>query len=876
MSIAQATVPSSPADIEPSAVDTPVGIVYDYDGSVTNALLGEGAGDPDECFYNAAYGGDDNFGVEAVYSHALVVINGQCALASSQLTDVEYRLVRVLGQVLGLGWSQLNLNVITGDPPPTSDDYNGFAVMHAADPSNCVPITICYSDNGTVNVYQPKMDDQASLSRLYPVTADNIADFPGKQIFSTTTARIYGSVYFTNASGQAAQGMQGVNLVARWLDPVTGQPSGQYAASSVSGFLFCGNAGNPASGYDDSAGSPYNTYGSNSQTVEAFFDLAGLQLPDGATSGQYQLTVEALDPVWSVTVGPYQPLQVEPSGSSATVNVAVSPGTDVEQDIVMQGSTSQVTAWFQPTTYSTPAAAPAAGDWKATLSPYADTDYFWFSGQANRTLSVVVTALDESGSATESKAEPVVGMWELSDPGTYPAPANTPSAFNSAFFGETRLDATLYETTNFRVGIMDYRGDGRADYSYHARIFYGDHITPSRASVAGGTPVEVTGLGFQANDTATIGAVNAPPLAISANQVLVSAPPQPDGVQNVLLTDPPTGASSTLTGVLTYGAGPTDIIRLISGSNPATPVGGQTTNPIVVQALASDGVTPVAGATLVFSSSPAVSFAACNEATTCTLITDQTGQASTFVTVLTAATMTITAQLAPASYPSPQQVQTTLLGTSSALDLSLESPYQFIAQGATVNVTLTARVLSNGNPVNGRSLNFYLDKGSGTLNPPTAKTNSSGYASSTLELTSLAGDIQVSVCAEPGDAPCQTFYGTAIPSASQQLQMVAGSTQIVAVGQSFQPVTVRVTDSSTPPNPVLGAGVAFQYTNGGTDPMPIILASSQATVSTGSNGLASSTPTAEGVEGAVLVIGSASAGAASLPFELQSLPSLNQ
>lgn len=35
---------SMPADIQPSTVGAPVGIVYDYDGSVTDALLGAGAG----------------------------------------------------------------------------------------------------------------------------------------------------------------------------------------------------------------------------------------------------------------------------------------------------------------------------------------------------------------------------------------------------------------------------------------------------------------------------------------------------------------------------------------------------------------------------------------------------------------------------------------------------------------------------------------------------------------------------------------------------------------------------------------------------------------------------------------------------------------
>src|SRR5271168_3446617 len=93
---------SMPADILPSATATPVGIVYDVDGTVTDALLGQGAGDATECFSNAVFGGVDNFGANANFLHALVVIDGNCAQASTQLMDVEYRLVRVLGQVIGL------------------------------------------------------------------------------------------------------------------------------------------------------------------------------------------------------------------------------------------------------------------------------------------------------------------------------------------------------------------------------------------------------------------------------------------------------------------------------------------------------------------------------------------------------------------------------------------------------------------------------------------------------------------------------------------------------------------------------------------------------------------------------------------------------
>ncbi len=860
-----------PADIMPTAVNTPVGIVYDEDGTVTDAFLGQGAGDPSACFYNAAYGGPDNFGADAHFLHALVVLNGNCAQNSSQLLDVEYRLVRVLGRVLGLDWSQANLNVLTGNPRPTQDDYAGFTIMHATDPQNCVPITLCYP-----NPYQPKMDDQAALSRLYPATN-----------FSANTARIRGTLYFSTANGQAGQGMQGVNVVARWIDPATGLPSRAYVATSVSGFLFCGNAGTTVTGFNDSGGLPFNRWGSNDLTVEGFFDLAGLQIPNGGNSAQYQLTVEAVDPFWSEPVGPYGPWQVRPSGLTSPIVVNVTLGGDIQQDIVMQGSAVQKSDWFEPTTYQSPAALPAVGDWAGSLSPYDNIDYFWFSGQANRTLSVIVTALDESGAASESKAQPVVGMWALSDQGTYPAPANTPSAFNSPYFGITMLNAQLLDSTNFRIGIADIRGDGRPDYRYHARVFYGDHINPARASVAGGTPFAIQGYGFQANTQVNIASVKAPALAVAANQIVATAPAIADGVQDVALVDPPTQGGSALSGVLTYGAGPNDLLHLIAGSNPSTPVGGQAPNPILVEVVAADGVTPVPGASVFLTSSPAVAFSACSGGTSCTVLSDQTGQVSTLATVLTAGTITITAQLAPASYTNPQQVQTTLLGTESALDLALAPQYSWIAQGATISVPLTARVLSNGMPVSGRTVNFYLTKGSGTLNPATNKTDSNGYASSSLQLSSLSGDVQVAVCVEPGDAPCKTFYGTAVSPSTLHIQPVAGNIQIAAVGQNFQNVVMRVTDSSKTPNPVLGVSVMVESVIGRTDnnatiisagdtnitrnPMPIILSSSQAYLNSDANGLVSFQPTTGAFQGALLVLGTATAGPGNLQFELQSL-----
>ncbi len=146
---------------------------------------------------------------------------------------------------------------------------------------------------------------------------------------STATARIYGSVYFVDRLGNVAQPMQGVNVVARWIDPSTHLPSDEYGASSVSGFLFIGNAGNPITGLTDALGNPYNEFGSSDPTLEGFFDLGGLPIPNGASTAQYQLSVEALDPLWSAGVCPYDPAQVTPSGTFQPIVVTVSAGGEL-------------------------------------------------------------------------------------------------------------------------------------------------------------------------------------------------------------------------------------------------------------------------------------------------------------------------------------------------------------------------------------------------------------------------------------------------------------------------------------------------------------------------------------------------------------------
>jgi hypothetical protein len=180
------------------------------------------------------------------------------------------------------------------------------------------------------------------------------------------------------------------------------------------------------------------------------------------------------------------------------------------------------------------------------------------------------------------------------------------------------------------------------------------------------------------------------------------------------------------------------------------------------------------------------------------------------------------------------------------LDIGVTTPYLWIASGASVSVPLTARVVSQGAPKAGATVNFFIDLGTGSLSAASAVTNTSGYATVTLTLAKFTANIQLSACVSPANNPCQTIYGNAVAAALLNLQAVAGEGQVID-GTSFQPLAIRVTDSSKPPNPVLGASVVFQSTvlrPEGNDSagMPVILGAGQSSVLSDINGMVSFLP----------------------------------
>ncbi len=89
--IAASTVIAQPADVTPSAANYPLGIIYDADGTVTNAIFGAGAADPTSCQNNGVMTWLDNIQPDATIAHAIILLNGLCAATPDQLTMMSYR-----------------------------------------------------------------------------------------------------------------------------------------------------------------------------------------------------------------------------------------------------------------------------------------------------------------------------------------------------------------------------------------------------------------------------------------------------------------------------------------------------------------------------------------------------------------------------------------------------------------------------------------------------------------------------------------------------------------------------------------------------------------------------------------------------------------
>jgi hypothetical protein len=546
--------PVFPADVSSANYAAiQIAVIYDSDGSVTELLLGQGASDPEECAQNGVTESVDAIATAGTIQHALLILNGRCTGPDAeQQLQLQYQLMRAFGRVLGLGWSQTNDNVFTGNPQATSEEINKWPIMHPID-IVCGP----YTYQCLPNPFTLRPDDVASISQLYPIARGSAP--AGKVDTLSNASAITGRLLFADG-----QGMQGVNLILRRHFPASNFQDIGPVVSAITGTQFRWSNGNPVTGptADTIAGS----MGIYNPPFEGGFKFGMIpELPNTELQDAY-ITAEPINPLYigEYGIGPYMDAPVTPSGSAFTLedNGIMPYESNFYLFYVPDTATSCDTSGLG--SQSSPAAFPATGWTTGSLCQYGVSAWSQISVQANRSLTVEATALDEQGLVSENKLQPLIGVWSLPNPsGGVPTVAAATSPFNSIAAGLTSLNFDSPQAGPLEIAVTDQRGDGRPDYNFRARVLYADSLAPTTIEADGGL-VTLTGMGFRPGNQVTVGSVTATIISSTANTILAVAPPfalieaalGPDAplTVDICVEDGMSGGESCMYGAATYPA----------------------------------------------------------------------------------------------------------------------------------------------------------------------------------------------------------------------------------------------------------------------------------------------------------------------------------
>jgi hypothetical protein len=783
---------SQPTDVAPSATNYPLAVIYDADGSVTDAIFGTGASDPTSCQNNGVWAWIDNFNPDATIAHGVILLNGRCAANANLLEMMSYELERAFGRILGLDYSQVNPDALTqGETNGTL----GWPVMQ--------PLSGVCTQSGGICIPSPSVlryDDIAALSRIYPIAAQNLPSFPGKQLTAANTISIQGTVTF-----RSGYGMQGVNVVARPLDG-NGNPLYQYAVSFVSGDYFSGNHGNPVTGISDSNGNPLAMWGSNDATLQGYIDLSGIPLPPGVASANYQVTFEPINPLYILTdsVGPYAAGQVTPSGTLPTLSVpSMSAGSaqtlavDIP-DSAAGGYQDSIGAQAAPRTL------PSSGFWGGRLSQVGQSDWITFPVRAGRTFTVVTQALDETGAPTESKAMPAIGVWDAFDAVNTTAIGAAPG-MNGLATGETWLRVSTSGDDVVRIGIADERGDGRPDYAYNGWVLYAATVQPLILPASGG-PIVIQGSGFRLTDTVLVGGQPAVVTSISPNEITAIAPPAASGVTgsvDVEVDDLPAFyAAAVISGGVSYDSGTGDALTLNTAPSGTVPIAVPI--PFFVTALAAN-LTPAGGVTVFYTVTSGTATLGCG-LPACSVTATGDGRATMNVIAADGTLSIVTASLTNGS-----SLQAQFVGGTPPV-LSSLNPQLSLAAGATMTWTVQALVLNNGIPMGGQAVAWTTTvKGIAPLGSAAAISTSSGIATKSLTAGPLAeGQLVTASACLNGTSQCITYTVLGARPEYATLEAVSGTSQTLALAATPSQVTLRLLDMDG--NPMAGGSVALYQT----------------------------------------------------------------
>lgn len=755
-----------------------IAVVLDADGAVTDALMGAGASDPSNCRTSAVTESVDLFVQPGKIAHAVIVVNGRCsgAVAEQQL-QLKYQLMRVFGRVLGLGWSQVNDNVFTGTPAPTYQQQMHWPIMHPMD-ILCGP----YTYQCLPQPFMLREDDVAAMWMLY-------ADATSSYVTANAVA-VTGSLGFPGGIP-----MSGVNVVIRRYQRWGAYGTDAYQdVATVSGYGLSQNRGTPVTGPSSDA---VGISGSTATATTAGFDMGAVTM---TTGNSFSFSSEAVNPLYvgEFAVGSYRMGSPSLSGSSLAITTGgYLAGGRMSIPVVVADASSDCSTG-QDGTESTPATLSSDGFWSGRLCGVGHSSWITFGVKAGRTATVEVIATDETGAASQRKAMPLLGVWHASDAtGSLPGIARMAVAFNSARTGMTQLRVPFAAAESVRLAVADARGDGRPDYSYRARVLYADAVSPSRLAAAGGT-IAITGVGFTASCTVTVGGVSARVTRVSATELDALVPALSAGTKDVVVTDLTTGATTVMSSALVYGGATTDVLAW-TVSLPATAAVGTPVS-IGVRLTDASGVPLKSGVVILAVLTGNGNLAACNLAQ-CMLTTDTNGVVQTTVVATAAGVVIVNASNTGGAY-----VQGSFTATMVARTITLVRPTEYVAAGSGASFAPAVTLTENGAASAGTAVAWTSSSVRVVLSSASLLSNASGAAS--VAATGALRDNEaatVQACAWVSVCATQSLIG--VPAANLRMAAVHGDGQSVSMADSLGNVVLRVVDTAG--HPVAGAPVAL-------------------------------------------------------------------
>ncbi len=809
ITVAGSATPVLPADVQSANWQAKnIAVIYDTDGSVIDALLGAGGSDPSGCLQTGVVESVDSFGVHSTIQHALLVLNGRCTGPEPEKQlQMQYQLERAFGRVLGLGWSQTNDNVFTSAPVPTKNDAANWPIMHPID-IICGPYTYqCLPQPFTL-----RADDISALSQLYFLWQGQGSGQAGKQDSLANASTLDGYVTFPNG-----QGMEGVNVTVRRRPYFSATVEEWQTVSSVSGFSFRRETGTPLAGQD---GSPLESIGTYESWREGYWLMSQVPLP---STDPWQTLVVTTEPVNPLYTGPYAlstmasgSLTMAPSGSAM----------QVETDIIARYYSSRVQLTANDAVAScaagadgfetAPATMAQTGWWKGVLCGYAHSGWTSVAVKANRSLTMEVTAVDETGSASMVKAMPMVGVWRATDAtGIAPTVAVTPVAFNSFGVGlsTVTVGGTGSAAGSLRMAITDQRGAGRPDFAYQARVLYADAIQPANVGANGGTVV-ITGTGFRAGNVVTVNGVAATVTSVTANAITAVAPSlraigsTRATLATVAVKDVTTNGVTTMTSALGYGS-VQERLQVVSAPAGTVIEGKAAATAFAVQVMAADGVTPVANETVTFAVTTGyATFGACGTVS-CAVRTNAQGMASSTVTPATVGAMTVTASTSLLSVPASFSV----VAAPDVITL-VSAPTGVATVGAPAAAVFAVRVMAADGvtPRAGQVVTISAANGGARMEACGAatcslKTDATGTVA-TMVTPLVSGTIAVSAVSAAGT------ISSSFRAAAETMSLVTAPTGVLAVGATAgKAFAVRVVGGDGV-SPVMGEAVVLSAMGG--------------------------------------------------------------